>query len=175
MLKNKKTLKGFVVFLCLTVCLSFSSVTAGAAETEQTASPEIVIEEASGVQLDGNVTENTDGTDNAQETVSAEDIRNTKIVDFKLTAKKKTRLKFTWDVESENENVKLDGYQVLRSFKKAKKFSKYSVVWAMSSKKCSDTMIKSKQTYRYKVRGYVDTPEGRIYTKCSKVIKVTTK
>ena len=72
--------------------------------------------------------------------------------------------------------MKLDGYKVFRSIKKGGKYGKYSVIWTTTanSKKCTDVMIKSKKNYRYKVRGFVQTPDGLVYTKYSKVIKVKT-
>lgn len=177
MLKHeRKTLKGFIVFLCLTVCLSFSTITVNAAETEQPLSQEPVVSETGEAQSGTDSVEDTEAPDSEQAAVSEEDIRNTKIVDFKITVKKKSRIKFTWDVESENENVKLDGHKVFRSIKKGGKYGKYSAIWttATNSKKCTDFMIKSKNSYRYKVRGFVQTSDGLVYTKYSKVIKVKT-
>lgn len=174
MKRERKTLKGFIVFLCLTVCLSFSTITVNAAETEQPVSQEPVVSETGEAQSGTDSVEDTEAPDSEQAAVSEEDIRNTKIVDFKITAKKKSRIKFTWDVESENENVKLDGYKVFRSIKKGGKYGKYSAIWTTGVKKCTDVMIKSKKNYRYKVRGFVQTPDGLVYTKYSKVIKVKT-
>ncbi len=174
MKRERKTLKGFIVFLCLTVCLSFSTITVNAAETEQPLSQEPAVSEAGEAQSGTDSLEDTEAPDSEQAAVSEEDIRNTKIVDFKITAKKKDRIKFTWDAESENENVKLDGYKVFRSIKKGEKYGKYSVIWTTSAKGCTDFMIKSKKSYRYKVRGFVQTPDGLVYTKYSKVIKVKT-
>ncbi len=174
--RERKTLKGFIVFLCLTVCLSFSTVTVNAAETEQPLSQKPTVSEAGETQSCADSLEDTEAPDSEQPVASEEDIRNTKIVDFKIIAKKKDRIKFTWDAESESENVKLDGYKVFRSIKKGGKYGKYSVIWTTTanSKKCTDVMIKSKKNYRYKVRGFVQTPDGLVYTKYSKVIKVKT-
>ena len=150
--RERKTLKGFIVFLCLTVCLSFSTVTVNAAETEQLLSQKPTVSEAGETQSCADSLEDTEAPDSEQAAVSEEDIRNTKIVDFKIIAKKKDRIKFTWDAESESEHVKLDGYKVFRSIKKGGKYGKYSVIWTTGVKKCTDVMIKSKKNYRFDKR-----------------------
>lgn len=93
-----------------------------------------------------------------------------KVTSLKVSAKSKTSVKLSWKKVSG-----ASGYQIYRYNASKKKYEKIATIKKASTVKYTDSKLKSKKTYRYKVRAYRSVGSTIFYGGYSGILKVKTR
>lgn len=93
-----------------------------------------------------------------------------KITSLKVSQRNKTSVKLSWKKVSG-----ASGYRVYRYNASKKKYEKIATIKKASTVKFTDSKLKSKKTYQYKVRAFRSVSGKNIYGSYSDILKVRTK